>query len=212
MKEADAVEKMEELQDSLSTAMKYSSARDRFPTMFIIALLALFGSVMIILLADYYDYLTYSPQMGTFPLAQNSYIDAGVFVALLWLFVLYIEYSTLNRAYRKSVGVNWENELKEGVLGILKIIEGEDWEEILNHLRKAKQSFLVISILQFIINWIFVSLVLWFFYEFVIEGIFAISLNSLVVLPMAAILVLVFGDRSLKKSYSRLWQVKSSPP
>lgn len=208
MNETDAVEKMKELQDSLSTAKKFSSARDKFPIMFIVALLALFGSVLIVLFADYYDFLTFSSHMGTFPLfTQGSYIDAGIFVAVLWLFTLYIEYSTLMRAYRKSIGVDWESELKEGALGILKIIENEDWEDILNHLRKAKQSFLVLSTIQFIVNWIFASIILWFFYGIIVEGMFGVPISSIVVLPLAAVLVLILGDRSLRKGYNRLWQM-----
>ncbi len=208
MNEVDAVEKMRELQDSLSAAMKFSSARDRFPTLFIIALMTLLGSALIILFADFYDFVSYSPQLGTFPIfPDGGYIYAAVPVAFLWLFVLYLEYHTLMKAYRRSIGVNWENELEEGVLGILKIVENEDWEDILNHLRRAKQSFLVLGIIQFTINWVFASVILWFFYGFVVEGVFGVPINSIIVLPLAAILVLILGDRSLRKGYNRLWQM-----
>ena len=196
---------MRALQNSVSTAIRYSAARNRFPTVITIVLATVLASSLLVLITDYYDYATLYPYMGSIPLPGTGNFSALVIVGLFWLFILSYIYFTLNSAYTSSKGISWENSLSEGILGILRIIEHEDWEDILFHLRRAKQGFLVLSIFQFITYWVLASILLWLFYGFIIQGIFGVAQNIFIVLPFSAIFVLILGDHSIRKSYNELW-------
>lgn len=57
-------------------------------------------------------------------------------------------YLVLQKAYRKPKEINWEEDLKEEPVGIVKIMSRHDWEKILLDLRYAKQGLVLVSILQ----------------------------------------------------------------
>lgn len=210
MNEDEAVQKMRDLQTSLETSMRYSLAGNRFRGVFLMALAGIMLSLVIVLLSDIYDYNLVYTFLGNIPITgtENTSINTGIPVFALWLVISFVIYAYLKKAFSSYPSGAWDKDLDEGIPGILKIIEKEDWQETMMQLRNAKQSFIVISMLQFLLSWALTFIALFFVYSMLaglIIGISLAHLNLYIIGFVAAVLVVGIGDRYIRKSYDELW-------
>lgn len=210
MNEEEAVQKMRDLQISIETTMRYSRAGRRFPGVFLLVLVGILVSLAVIILSGIYDYVLIYPFPGSIPISAslNTSMGVGIPVFVIWAVLSYVIYVYLKRAFSSYPSGSWDNDLKDGIPGILKIIEKEDWQDMTIQLRKAKQSFFVLSILQFLLSWVLAFIVVVFVYFFMVGVLLSQSVaypNLYLIGFVAGILVVGLGDRYIRRSYSELW-------
>jgi len=214
LNENEAVEKMKDLEVSISTLLKYRSVRKKLPGLFMIFLLTVLGTLLISVLVNYYDYLIAYPYLGAlFPDSTGTYTNVTAPVLALWIVSVYISYRMLRSSMKENKVLNWGNDLKEGVIGILKIIENQDWNRTLIDLKEAKQAFLLVSILKLILFWVIAIiaaiLVLGVMGSYVLSQSIYNNYFIAVIVIVAGVIVLGLGDRSISKSYRELWYMDS---
>lgn len=204
MNESEAVEKMRELMVTIETMEKFKNIRDKWPKAVLIGLSSIFASVLIYLLVFYIDYLTVNPFLGNI-LLGNVYYGAGLFAAIAWILGIYLCYKVLNKAYKTVQSTNWEQDLKEGPLGIIKIMSRYNWDRKLLDLRRSKQGFMIVSFSQLAFNFFFFLVVVGLGLGFFISFAFQTQPNWYFLIFFAFVFTLILGDRNLKKLHSRLW-------
>lgn len=210
MNEEDAVQKMRDLQVSLETSMRYSRAGKRFPGVFLLTLTGILLSFVIVLISNILDYSLVYPSLGYIPIggASGTSMGVGIPVLAVWLLLAYAIYAYLKRSFSSYTSGSWDKDLEEGVVGILKILEKEDWQETMIQLRKAKQSFIVISVLQLLFSWGIAFIAIFFLYALLVGAVIGVSIahpNLYLIGFVAAILVVGLGDRYIRKSYNEIW-------
>lgn len=210
MNEEEAVQRMRDLESSIETSMKYGRAWEKLPAVFLMFLAGVLLSILILVASDIYDYYIVYTELGYIPvpIAPDLSVSVGIPVFFLWMLLAYLIYRIIYRAFSRSSAGRWGKYLDEGVTGILRVLESEDWTDTVNRLRKAKQGFLVISALQFIAYWAFAFFVLLVSYSVISAFLSGVSLNSLNLYLIAFVSVAVvvgLGDRSIRKSYNELW-------
>lgn len=105
------------------------------------------------------------------------------------------------------IGKDWDDYLKEGVTGILQIIETTAWEEVLINLKKAKLAFIVLSAMIFLVYLGITFIVLFFAYGFLLESVLGIPINLYLVLLGSILLVIALGDKTIRQRYNELWHM-----
>lgn len=105
------------------------------------------------------------------------------------------------------IGKDWDDYLKEGVTGILQIIETTAWEEVLINLKKAKLAFIVLSAMVFLVYLGITFIVLFFAYGFLLESVLGIPINLYLVLLGSILLVIALGDKTIRQRYNELWHM-----
>lgn len=204
MNEEDAVTKMRELMLTMDTMEKFKNVRDKWPKAVLIGLSSIFASVLIFLLVYYIDYLTADPYLGNI-LIGNLYFGASLFAAVAWIIGIYFMYRVLKRAYRPSKSTDWEEYLKEGPLGIIKIMSKYDWNQKLNDLRRSKQGYIIVTASQLCLNLFFFTILLFFAVGLFISFVFQVTPNLYYIILLAFLVTIIVGDKNLKKLYERLW-------
>lgn len=206
MNESDAVEKMRRLMVSMDTMAKFKNLRDRWPTVILIGLLSILASAIIFLLVDFIDYFTVTTELGFVPgIPIGTYYGGGLFSAIAWIIGIYLSYRVLNRAYRSSEKTDWEDDLKEGLLGIIKILSRYDWDKKLLDLRRSKQGFMIVTFSQLALNFIFLLAVMALPFGIFISLVLQITPNYYFLILFAFLVTLILGDKNLKKLHNRLW-------
>lgn len=207
MNEEEAVDKVKELMSSIDTVTRYSDAGTKLPTVFLLFLFAVVGTNLITIAINIYDFQKVMWPMSWITLSSLSLsIDAGIFWLPLWAVLIYLAYRILHKPLVGEKPKEWEKDLQEGIVGVMKIIEKHDWEQTLADMKKARRSFIIISALQFVVNWLLVL----FFVALgtgLIEVIFSSSISYYVIFGVSLVIVIVIGDRSIQKSFKELWYV-----
>jgi hypothetical protein len=207
MDEKEAVDKMRDLKKSLETTLRYERSGSKFPAVFLITLLAILAANIISLSANVYNLVTINSSMGYLSIENGDSVGIGVLVVILFGVIAVIVYRILHKPFTKPVENSWDEYLKEGVIGIIRIIEESDWERILVSLKKAKQAFIVISSLSILLELGIIFALLFFAYGILISGVFGITPNLYIVLLGSVLLMIALGDRTIKQSYSELWHM-----
>lgn len=205
MNEAEAVQKMRDLQNSLETSMRYSQAGKRFPGVFLLILAGVLISFLVVAVSNLAHYFSTNPGLSFIPLTGYLSIDVNVVVAILWMVLAIFVYRILTRSFRSVESGKWEKDLEDGIPGILKIVESEDWDGTLIDLRKAKISFIVIGILQFLLYWALAAIAISFVYDLIVMTVFGVLPDLNFISFVAALLVLGLGDSAIRRSYHELW-------
>lgn len=206
MNQDDAVEKMRSLGNAINTAEKYNRARDRFPALFLILMLSVIGANLIIMGGRIYNYSIAYPSLRYIPLGPNgSSMGIGIPVLLFLAIMGWLIYRILYRAFRAVPERRWDVDLEEGVTGIIKILENEDWERTLAGLKRAKQSFMILTALQFIVAWVFTFIAVFLVYAFLVSAVMGGFVNYYAAAGISAVLVVGLGDRTITKRYRELW-------
>ncbi len=207
MDEKEAVKKIRELKKSLDTTMRYWKAGSEFPKIFIVILSAILAVNLAYLLLRIYNLEIVNTFLGNIKIGSGSYIGAGIpAVAILAVFAV-IVYIILHKPFKMPIGKDWDDYLKEGVTGILQIIEITDWEEVLINLKKAKLVFIVLSAMIFLVYLGITFIVLFFAYGFLIESVLGIPINLYFVLLGSILLVIALGDKTIRQRYNELWHM-----
>lgn len=205
MNEKEAVDKMRDLQSSIETSMGYSRSGSKFPVLFLLTLCGILGTLVLFLVWDFYNYFSISTDLTSVPIGSGSSVSVSAIVLLMWIIIAAIFYNILARAYRSTPTGKWDRDLDEGITGIIKIIENEDWDETLMGLRKAKLSFVFLGVMQFVLYWALAAIVFSLVFYFVAGALFGVGYSNLFISGISAIIVLGLGDSSIKKSYRQLW-------
>lgn len=207
MNEDEAVDKIKNLMSSIDTVTRYSNAGSKFPLVFLLFLLGVVGTNLITIILDIYDYQIVSAPMSSVNVLNGTMIiEVGFFWLPLWAVLIFLAYRILHKPLVTDKPRDWEKDLDEGIIGVMKIIEKHDWESTLADLKKARRSFIVISGLQFFVSWLLVL----FFVALgagLIDSILKSYINDYIILGISLVIVLVLGDRSIQKSYRELWYV-----
>ncbi len=203
MNEKDVVNKMKKLEDSINTIYQYSNLYKRLPVLGVITLLIILIYFSVKLIIEIYEFNT---------LNNGFYID-GIVIVISFLFLsifLIVSGIYINRATKYRKVKNWDSELNEGIPGILKIMENEDWEEILKEIRKAKSAYIFRSIFNFIIIWVAVGIILSFSMELLFPSFFALNTNvNLLVSFSSFIITIVLQEKTLKSEFNSLWNFEN---
>ncbi len=206
MNQNDAVEKMRDLESAINTAGKYNNAREKFPTLLLMLLLSVVGANFIIIVTRIYDYSIAYSSINGFPSGPpGTSFSIGVPVVLFLATMGWLIYRMLYRAFRAVPERRWDADLQEGVTGIIKILEKEDWEQTLVGLKRAKQSFMILTTLQFIVAWAFTFIAVLLVYGVLVSALMGGSLNYYAIAGISALLVLGLGDRTITRRYRDLW-------
>ena len=151
MDENEAVDKMRGLKKSIKTALRYERSGEKLPEVVLIILIAILAAGFVAFSVNLYNLETLNPFLGNI-LIGNSYFGVGIPVLLLYAIFAFVVHRILHRPFTVSPENSWNEYLKEGVIGIMRIIEISDWEGILINLKKAKQAFIVLSAMSFLLN------------------------------------------------------------
>jgi hypothetical protein len=206
MDENEAMDKMRELKKSIDTALRYERSGEKLPEVFLIILMAILAADLVAFSVNLYNLETLNPFLGNI-LVGNTYFGIGIPVLLLFAIFALVVYRILHRPFTVPSENSWDEYLKEGVIGIMRIIEISDWEKILINLNKAKQAFTVLSTMTFLLNLGIIFIILFFAYAILITGIFGIPTNLYLVLLGSVLMALGVGDKMIRKSYSELWHM-----
>lgn len=183
MTETEAVAKASGIMDSLESARRYAEVWRRAPTIVMITAIAILVSLLEYTAIEIYDYYSMNLYLGTIRIAQGSYIDGTVPVFFTILAALLIVRRIITRTLCTAVTGEWKEHLKEGILGVLRMIETIDWEETFTEVSRAKYAFSLVTLLGIMEYW-FISFILVFF---IIQG---ISVPLLHFIPSFALLLL----------------------
>lgn len=206
MDENEAVDKMRGLKKSIKTALRYERSGEKLPEVVLIILIAILAAGFVAFSVNLYNLETLNPFLGNI-LIGNSYFGVGIPVLLLYAIFAFVVHRILHRPFTVSPENSWNEYLKEGVIGIMRIIEISDWEGILINLKKAKQAFIVLSAMSFLLNLGIIFIILFFAYAILITGIFGIPTNLYLVLLGSVLMAFGVGDKTIRKSYSELWHM-----
>lgn len=200
----DAVKKMRSLMITLEDVDRFRNIREKWSSVVLISLSSIFASIVIFILIAYIDYLDINPFLYNLQI-YNAYFGAGLFATIAWLAGILLIYGTLNRAYRSITPTNWEDDLREGPIGIIKIMSRYDWNKKLLELRRAKQGFVIVTALQMLFNLFFVFVVTFIGFGLLASLIFQITPNGYLILLISVVFTLILGDKYLKRLRERLW-------
>lgn len=205
MNESDAVEKMRDLMSTMDAMERFRNIREKFPEVVVIAMGSIFASVLIFMGVYIYDYYTATFFLGNIYFNSSFGVGAGVFASIAWVVGIVLIYKTLSKAYRTIKQTNWEADLDEGSIGIIKIMSRYDWNRKLLDLRQAKQGFVLVTFLQLLLNFFFTFVFSFIGFGLLVSVLFQLSPDPYVVLILSIGITLVLGDRNLKTLYRRLW-------
>lgn len=205
MNESGAVEKMRELMLSVETLRRFYSIRSVFPRFLLVGLLYLLLAVTVASIFDLYAFFTGYPYLGEIPIGQTGSFSTNFVYLGLLIAANATLYLILKKAYEIQVSRGWEEDLKDGAVGIIKIIADHDWEEVLLQLRGAKQGFVLVAVLQLLLNFLLTSIIAFFSLGFLFYYTVGFTINGYFILALSAVIALVIGDKTLKVLYGRLW-------
>lgn len=199
-----ATERMVELMLTVDSLNRFSNVRKKFPVLVVIALSSVFISIVVYAVIDVYDFYTVT-WVGNLLVGESVYLGGSLVAGVAWIAGIVAEYIVVDRAYHRPDKVNWEEDLKEGPIGIIKIMSGYDWENILIDMKYAKQGFVLITILQMLLYYLLAFVILFFLFGLSIEVILQVTVNLYLVAVVALLITLILGDRTLVKLYHRIW-------
>lgn len=198
-----AIEKMRELMLTIDSLNRFGNLRRKFPALLLITLCSILVSFVIFALVEVYDFSTVT-WLGNV-MISNLYVDGWLIASVAWLGGVIAVYTVMDRAYRSPREVDWEEDLKEGPIGIIKIMSKHDWDKILLDLRYAKQGFILVSILQLFLYFFIIIILLVLLLGLLLQAIMQVHVNGYYILISALLVTLVVGDRTLVKLYNRIW-------
>lgn len=212
--ETDVSRKVSELISSLKTVEKYSSLRKQFLKLLIMALLAVFSIALCRLLIIYIDYLTITPYLGSIPgpgtvsgLVGN-YITFFIPLLVITLAYSFAAFAVINNVLNSRQGSRYDAIQKDDVLSILKIFSEGEKEQIILDVSRAKQGYILFSILKTILYWFasFIVLITAFGFDSFVTGI---------VIPYwaagisAAAIVLILRRNRYADDIRKIWYLDS---
>jgi hypothetical protein len=209
MDEKEAVEKIRELKVSLNTTLRYWKSGAQFPKVFLIILSGILAVNLVSLCLNVYNLEIANAFLGNIEVGIGNYVGVGLPVVAVFAVFAVIVYKILHKPFKVPAENDWDEYLKEGVTGIIRIIEITDWEEILVNLKKAKLAFIVVSAMLFLVYLGITFTVFFFIYGIILESIFGIPINLNIVLFGSILLVIALGDKSLRQRYNELWNMDS---
>jgi|ACXJ01.1.fsa_nt_gi hypothetical protein len=209
MDEKGAVDKIRQLKLSVDTTLRYWKAGAQFQKVFLIILSGILAVSIFSLWLNVYNLEIANYFLGSIKLGAGNYLREGFpDIAIFFAFAV-IVYKILHKPFKLPVGNEWDEYLKEGVPGIIRIIETTDWEEMLVNLKKAKLAFIVISAMIFLL-YLGITFILFFFaYGLLLGNVLGIPINLYIVLFGSILLVIALGDRSIRQRYNELWHMDS---
>ncbi len=209
MDENEAVEKIRQLKLSVDTTLRYWKAGTQFPKVFLIILSGILAVNLFSLWLNVYNLEIVNYFLGSIKIGAGNHLEEGVPDFAIFFVFAVIVYKILHKPFKMPVGKEWDEYLKEGVPGIIRIIETTDWEEMLVNLKKAKLAFIVISAMVFLL-YLGITFILFFFaYGLLLESVLGIPINLYIVLFGSILLVIALGDRSIRQRYYELWHMDS---
>lgn len=200
---------MRELMTSVEVAERYSNAWRKFPSIVLLALFAVVVADVISILVNLYNYFTLNTYLNNFYPGNNGSfgIGAGLLVLVAWIPIGYAMYRILRSSLRKPMDGAWREDLEEGAIGILKIMEDMDWNQKLMELRRAKLVFVFFSILQLLLSWVIVFILLYIGLFYLMLPFYNAVPNIYVEIVLSVVIVLGLGDRYISQKYGQLWNM-----
>jgi hypothetical protein len=204
MNSDSAIDKMRELMLTIDSLTRFSNIRRKFPLLLLITLGTILISVISLAIVYFYDFYSVT-MVGYIQTGASSYFGGSIFSLVIWAAGMIVIYLVMVRAYRAPQEIKWDEDLKEGPLGIIKIMQKYDWEKILVDLRYAKQGFILVSILQLLLYFFLTFFFLFLLFTYLVGGLLQVFASMYYVAFSAAIITLILGDKTLVKLYNRIW-------
>ncbi len=210
MNEDQAVRKMEDLMESVGTLQKYAKVREKFGLATLVGLISLFFAMLEYTLIEIYNYVVINPFTGTLYISSSTGVTQSVFMFLTLLAGAIVIYEILRRAGEVPVESPWKDDLKEGAIGIMKIMTRYDWGRILQDLRRAKQAFFMFATIHLAFNFFVIFIITFFALGLPLTLFVSVSSGPpftyfYAVVIVAAVITILVGDSTLKKARERLW-------
>jgi hypothetical protein len=118
---------------------------------------------------------------------------AGTLVAVWWV-----------RRKVKSVKTGeWKTTLNEGAAGALKLIQEIEWENIFGSIRYAKVGFFIYGIAKVLVCW-GAAIVALFAFNWLLEYLLHMSMDLIIIIPLALVTDLFFNRNDLRKRYEQI--------
>lgn len=213
MTEIETAEKISDLLSSLDTVKKYSSVRGKFLPLLFLVLSTLFVIALTQLLINYYDYLTATPYLGSIP-TPGSIGYEGEFYSIWVPIIAIISLSSviasliIRNAIKSVSKPYFEEARKEGVLGLIGILDNIDFQAILRDVSGAKMGYLLLSVLKTILYWVIVFIAVFIVFTY-------LSLLAILIVPIWATiagslaLVLILRRRRYAADFRKIWYFDS---
>jgi hypothetical protein len=133
------------------------------------------------------------PTAGPSSIVPFFLLLAGPLVGALWV---------ERRITRTKTG-EWQDSLKEGVPGAIRLLTEMDWESQLSSVSLARLSFVFYAAVKVVASFLVVGFFLSFAWVF-LGGLIGPSYNPSFILFIALILALIFNRRGLENAFRRL--------
>lgn len=157
--EAEVTSKVVELISSLKTVEKYSSLREQFIKLLILALFAVFSIALSKLIINYIDYLTITPYLGNIPEPGTvsgfggTYITFFVPLIVITFAFSFVAFAIIEGSLKSRNWSRYDSIQKDDPLGIVKLFEEGEKEQIIIDVGRAKQGYVLLATLKTILFW-----------------------------------------------------------
>ncbi len=218
MSEEAVVTKVEELMKSLDQVKKYKAfARLMvdFVVIFLVSIVALFFLELTVnlyrLVSGFSSYFptptsfttSYSPTGSPSPILQIGIVlslllipAAGLLIGMFWV----------DHKLQQVKLEEWKNTLKEGFPGALKLLQGLDWDSVLEDIRVSKISYSVYFMVKVVGYWVLALVILTIPYTLAASLIHTSpNLFFLTFISLAIVLILSRGD--IQKRYRQVMSI-----
>lgn len=118
---------------------------------------------------------------------------AGIFIGIYWV----------RRKVKSVKAGQWKNTLKEGVPGVIKLIEELEWENIFSDIRSAKLGFFLYGVFRILAYWS-LAIVFLLFFSGLVGFVFHMNVDLVVILLFSLVVVLILNRSDLGKRYRQI--------
>ena len=207
MSEADVVENVSALMQTLDQVRKYRELAYAMIDLLAILVVSIIASILIIFLQGLYDvtsgFPAYGPglPLGGIALPSSGFVSlavafiilGGILTGMLWVD---------RRVKRIRVG-EWKKTMEEGVPGAVKLLSELDWDSLLGTVSVSRVAYLFYAVIK-IVGYSVLTFVLLFFIGGVLELWQGLPSGPEYLVPISVVLVLIFSKKSLEAGFNRL--------
>jgi len=213
MSERVAVEKVQELMQSLDQVKRYKALARLLVDFLIIVLLSIVALFFLQLAVNFYHLTTGFPSYFTYPSSQVMVVSSGGFSVLelvISLFHLIIPavgvlagILWVDRRLKKVKLNTWRSTIDEGFAGALKLLQGLDWDIVLADIRDSKIAYALYSVVRVFGLWVLAAAILFFPYGFGLS-LLHVDVNYYFLAFISLIVALVPSKKDLQRRYQQI--------
>jgi len=206
LSDTEVVAKVRDLMRTLDDVKRYSELAHAIVDFAGIVLVSLIAGAILVIIQDSLDIVAGPPSNNglVFPVSLNGFpvnpiIGSGIVLMAILGPVLGILW-VARRVGRTKKG-EWEDTLKEGVPGAVKLLTETDWDSQLSTINLAKTAYLLYGLIKVLAYSVLLFIVL--FIAGSLSG-FWFALNTTAIAAVSVVVALIFTRKSLAEGFRRL--------